>query len=164
MSELANKTAGVFLKSATDAAFEETKISDSEKVDKAIKAIKSALSAAHQVSKANFEVKPLKSAIANYCREEAIKLIHKYVYRYRNAINFSTPFTGRQVVCIPNYYADKTDDFIKADIEFLIFIVYLQFAGEYGLGLVIQKSLQKIFGFTKEIFAQKVGGQHDNKY
>lgn len=76
MGETADKIAGIFAEAIADTAFDEIKISESEKVDRAIKTVKGALDKAHTGVLARIEAKPLNDILSNYCREEAA-LRHK---------------------------------------------------------------------------------------
>ena len=149
MGETSNKLIGIFTEAAADAVFDEVKLSESEKVDKAIKAVKGALGKAHSGTLAILEAKPLHNILSNYCREDAISLISKYVRKYEKFINATTPITGRWVIYAENPYADKSDDHIKTDIKFTILIVYFAAITEEGVKTAITKALKGIFGVFK---------------
>lgn len=150
MGETANKITGIFAEAAADAAFDETQISESEKMDKAIKAVKGALDKAHSGILARIEAKPLNDILSNYCREEAISLISKFVKKYEKFINATTPITGRYVIYPQDPYADKSDSYIQNDIKFTILIVYFAAISEEGVKTLVTKALKGIFGTFKE--------------
>jgi hypothetical protein len=151
MGDAANKIASIFVEAATDAAFDEIQLSESEKMDKAIKAVKSVLDKAHTGILTRMKAKPLHDVLSNYCREDAILLIHKFVKEYETFINSTTPITGHWVIYTQDPYADKTDDFIKKDIKFTIFIVYFEPITEEGVKMAVTKALKGIVGTVKEI-------------
>jgi|GEM_PF-2474992 len=150
MGDTANKIASILAESTTDAIFDEIPIAESEKVDKAIKTVKNALDKAHTGTLAIIEAKPLHSILANYCREDAIRLIDKTVRKHEKFINATTPITGRWVVYAKNPYADKSDNYIKHDIKFSILIVYFAAISEEGVKMAVTKTLKVIFGIFKE--------------
>jgi len=151
MSDITDKIGGLFVQAATDAAFDEIQLSESEKTDKAIKIVKTALDKAHTGTIAIMEAKPLHNILVNYCREDAISLIHKFVNKYEKFINATSTVTGRWVEYQKDYYADKSDDFIKKDIKFTIFIVYFAAVTEEGVKMAITKALKPVFGVVKEV-------------
>ena len=156
MGEVTKKLIGIFTEAATDAAFDEVKLSESEKVDKAIKAVKGALDKAHSGTLAILEAKPLHNILSNYCREDAISLISKYVKKYEKFINATTPITGRWVIYAENPYADKSDEHIRTDIKFTILIVYFAAITEEGVKIAITKALKEIFGVYKTEFNKEI--------
>ena len=151
MGDTANKIASIFVEAAADAAFDEIQLSESKKMDKAIHAVKGTLDKAHAGAMAYMTAKPLHNILSDYCREDAILLIHKFVKKYENFINSTTPITGRWVVYAKNPYADKSDDFIKNDIKFTILIVYFAAITEEGVKTAVTKALKGIFGIIKEV-------------
>lgn len=151
MGDTENKVARILAEAAADAAFDEIRISENEKMDKAIKAVKDALDKAHTGILTRMKAKPLHNILSNYCREDAISLIHKFVKEYEKFINATTPVTGRWVEYTQDPYADKTDDFIKNDIKFTIFIVYFEAITEEGLKMAVTKALKGIFGTVKKV-------------
>jgi hypothetical protein len=151
MGDVTNKVAGILTQATADVAFDEIQISESEKMDKAIKAVKGALDKAHAGAMAYMTAKPLHNILSDYYREDAILLIHKFVKKYEKFINATTPITGRWVVYAQNPYADKSDDFIKNDIKFTILIVYFAAITEEGVKTAVTKALKGIFGGFKEI-------------
>jgi hypothetical protein len=158
MGDTANKIAGIFVDAMADAAFDEIKLSESEKVDKAIKTVKGALDKAHAGILARAEAKPLHSILSNYCREEAISLIDRKVKKYEKFINATTPITGRWVIYSENPYADKTDEFIQNDIKFTILIVYFAAVTEESMKTAISRSLKGIFGVFKNDSSKEMEG------
>ena len=151
MGDTTNKIAGIFAQAAADVAFDEIQLAESEKMDKAIKAVKGALDKAHAGALAYMTAKPLHDILSNYCREEAILLIHNFVKRHEKFINATTPITGRWVVYLQDPYADKSDAYIQNDIKFSILIVYFAAISEEGLKKAVTKALKGIFGIVKEI-------------
>ena len=151
MGDAANKIASIIAESAADAVFDEIPLSESEKVDKAIKTVKSALDKAHTGVLAIMEAKPLHNILTNYRREEALLLLCKFIKKYEQFINSTTPITGRWVVYLQDPYADKSDDFIKNDIKFTIFIVYFAAVTEEGVKTAVSKALKGVFGVIKEV-------------
>ncbi|MCL2003823.1 MAG: hypothetical protein FWG72_07465 [Oscillospiraceae bacterium] len=149
MGETANKLIGIFTEAAVDAVFDEVKLSESEKVDKAIKAVKGTLDKAHTGTLAIMEAKPLHNILSSYCREDAISLIDKKVKKYEKFINATTPITGRRAIYAENPYADKSDEHIKTDIKFTILIIYFAAITEESVKMVITKALKGIFGILK---------------
>lgn len=117
-----------------------------EQAKKATNMIQELLSAAHQTAKAKMEASPLTNAISSYDREKAIARIHQYVNKYKHFINATYPLTGRFVVYAEGYYDDKADEIIKTDLQFLVLMVYLKYAGEHGLSKFAEKAIEKIFG------------------
>jgi len=150
MGETANKIVNIISQSTADAIFNEIPLSESEKVDRAIKAVKSALDKAHTGIIAMMEAKPLHNVLANYSREEAIRLIHKTVKKYEKFINVTSPITGHTVVYIENPYANKSDNYIQHDVKFSIFIVYFASISEEGLRIIVTQALKGIFGNFRE--------------
>ena len=149
MGETANKIASILAESAADAVFDETQISESQKVDKAIKAVKSALDKAHAGILARITAKPLHDVLLNYERKEAIQLIDKFIRKYEIFINLTTPITGRRAVYAENPYADKSDDYIKSDVKFSILIVYFAAITEESTKALVSKALKGIFLVVK---------------
>jgi len=149
MGETLNKIASIFAESAVDAAFDEIQISESEKVDKAIKAVKGALDKAHTGTLIYIKAKPLHNVLSNYCRDNAIQLINEFVRKYENFINATTPITGRYVIYAKDPYADKSDEHIKTDIKFTTLIVYFAEISEESTKAVVSKALKGIFGIFK---------------
>ena len=150
MGDTANKIAGIFAQATAEAVFDEVQLSESEKIDKAIKTVKGALDKAHAGAKAYFTAKPLHSILSNYFREDAIVLIGKFVRKYEKFINATTPITGKKVIYAQNPYADKSDEYIQTDIKFTILIVYFAAISEEGANIAITKALKEIFGIFKE--------------
>jgi len=147
MGDTANKIANILVESAADAVFDEIPLSESEKVDKAIKTVKGALDKAHSGTLAIMEAKPLYNLLTNYCRAEAILLIDKTVRKYEKFINATSPITGRVVVYRENFYSDKSDSYIQHDIRFSILIVYFAAITEEGMKTAVTKALKGILGY-----------------
>jgi len=116
-----------------------------EQANKAVDAVNKLLDTAHQATIANMKARPLKNAISSYNREDAIQIIHEYVGKYKMIINATSPITGRFVTYAENFYDDKLDDYIKTDLRFLILMIYIEAAAEYGLNKAVDKVLGKIF-------------------
>lgn len=135
--------------SAVDAAFDEIQITESQKMDKAIKAVKDALDKAHTGIMIRITVKPLYDILSDYDREKAILLISQFIKKYEKIINMITPITGKWVVYAENPYADKSDEHIKNDVKFTIFIVYFATISEEGVKAAVTKALKGIFGSFK---------------
>lgn len=150
MGEAVDKIAGIFAEAIADTAFDEIKLSESEKVDKAIKTVKGALDKAHSGTLAYIKAKPLRNILSNYGREEAILLISQFVKKYEKSINATTPITGRYVIYTQDPYAGKSDDFIQNDIKFTILIVYFAAVSEEDVKTLVTKALKEIFGTYKE--------------
>jgi len=116
-----------------------------ELAKKGTSAVYKILEVAHQTAKANREAKPLRNAISFYERGKSINLIHQYVNKYRNIINATSPITGRFVINQEGFYDDKSDGHIKTDLQFLVLVIYLKFAGEYGLNVIAEKNNENHF-------------------
>ena len=151
MEDVVNKVGSIFVQAAADAAFDEVRLSESEKIDNAIKAVKDILDKAHTGVLVHREVKPLNDILLNFCRENAMLLIQKNVKKYERFINATTPITGRYVVYAQNPYADKSDDYIKTDIKFTILIIYFATITEEGVKIAVTKALKGIFGGLKDV-------------
>lgn len=95
MGETINKIASILGESAVDAAFDEIQITESQKMDKAIKAVKDALDKAHTGIMIRITVKPLYDILSDYDREKAILLISQFIKKYEKIINMITPITGK---------------------------------------------------------------------
>ena len=149
MGAIAEKIIGIFTESAVDAAFDEAKLSDCEKLDKAIKTIKNVLGYAKEAVNAKIEATPLNNILDNYNREKAISLIDKYARKYEHFINGTTFMTGYKVVYSENPYADKTDEFIESHIMFTIYIVYLAALVENGTKALVTKAFKGIINIFK---------------
>lgn len=150
MGSALNKIASIFVQAAADAAFEKVQISESEKIDKAIKAVKGALDKAHAGALAHLKTKRLYRVLSNYCREDAILLISEFAKKYETFINATTFITGRWVEYMENPYADKSDDHIRNDIKFSILIVYFAAVTEEGTKTVVTKALKGIFDISEK--------------
>ena len=148
MDDTTDKIVGIFMEAAADAAFDGMQLSESEKMDKAIKAVKGALDKAHTGVVARMTAKPLHDILSNYHREDAIMLIDKFVRKYETFINATSFITSRKVVYLQNQYADKTDDYIKNDIKFTIFIVYFAAISEESMKMAVTKAIKGIFGIS----------------
>ena len=146
MGDVASKIGSIFAQATADVAFDEVQISESEKIDKAIKTVKKVLDKAHTGAVIYRTAKPLHDILSNYIRNEAISLIHKYVGKYEKFINATTPITGRWVVYADNFYADKSDEQIQTDIKFTILIVYFASITEEGVKSAVTKAIKGIFG------------------
>ena len=151
MENTAAKITSILAEAATDAAFDETQLSENEKIDKAIKAVKGALDRAHTGAKAYLTAKPLHNILSKYSREDAILLIHKFVKKYEDFINATSPITGRTATYLQNPYADKSDDYIQSDIKFTILIVYFAEITEENMKTVVTEALKGIFGTIKKV-------------
>lgn len=149
MSEVTDKVINILFDSAVDAAFDEAKLSDSKNADKAIKTIKDVLGYAKEATKAAMTAKPLYNILNNFNREEAIMLIDKFCRKYEVFINSTTIMTGRKVVYLHNPYADKTDEFIKVDIEFIIYVIYLSALMENGTKALVTRAFKGIINIFK---------------
>lgn len=150
MGETINKIASIFAQAAADAAFDEIQLSESDKVDKAIKTVKGALDKAHTGSMAYITAKPLHDILKNYCREEAISLLQRFIKKYEKFINITTPITGKKVVYIENPYDDKTDEYIQTDIKFIVLIIYFAAITEESTKMLVEKAFKDIFGIFKK--------------
>ena len=144
MGDTATKIASIFLEAIADAIFDETQISENEKIDKAIKAVKGALDKAHTGTMAIIEAKPLSNVLLNNNRENAIQLLNRLIRKYERFINATSSITGRIVIYLHDPYADKTDDNIKTDIKFTIFFVYFATITEEGVKTAVSKALKGI--------------------
>jgi len=162
MGEILNKTANIFAQSAADVVFDEVQLSESEKMDKAIKVVKTAFDKAHAGTLAIVNAKPFHGILSKFNREDAIALIHKCVKKHEKFINATTPLTGRHVINKKNYYADKTDEFIKNDIKFSIFIIYFAAVTEEGVKVAITKALKPVFGVVKKTLKTNNGSEYDS--
>jgi hypothetical protein len=149
MSEVANKIISILRDSAVDAAFDETKLSDDKNIDRAIKTIKNVLCHAKEATAAAMTANPLYSILGNFNRDKAIMLIDKFCRKYEAFINSTTIMTGRKVIYSHNHYADKTDEFIKADIEFTIYIIYLSALMENGTKALVTRAFKGIIQIFK---------------
>jgi len=158
MSDIFNKSTSIIVQSAADAVFDEVQLSESERTDKAIKIVRTALDKAHAGAMAIREAKPLHNLLTEYKRQDAIALIHKFVKKYSKFINATTPITGRWVINEKDYYADKTNEFIKNDVKFTIFIIYFAAITEEGVKMAITKALKPVFGVAKEMLKTNSGG------
>lgn len=125
-------------------------MNDYEKTTKAVAAVNELLDAAHQATKAIIESRPLTDAISTYDRERSIMLIQEFADKDERFINTTAFLTGRFVIHEQGFYDDKPDDVIKADLQFLILIIYIKHAGKYGLSKLVEKAIKKIFGSTEE--------------
>ena len=149
MGETANKIASIITQGATDAVFDEARLSESVKIDQAIKNIKSSLEMAHTAILARQKAKPLYDILSSYCREDAISLIDKFVRKYEKFINATTPITNRCVIYTQNPYADKSDDYIQADIKFSVLILYSAEIVEEGTKTLVSKIFKETFNALK---------------
>jgi len=150
MGETTNKIASIFAEATANAISDEIRLSESEKMDEAIKAIKSIIDKAYAGAKIYFKAKRLHDILVNYSREDAILLIHEYVKKYEAFINNTTSITGRYVIYAKDHYSDKSDEYIQADIKFTILIVYFASITEEGLKIAIEKALKGIFRLAKD--------------
>ena len=90
---------------------------------------------------AYFAAKPLQDVLSNYKRENAISLLSEYIVKYKNYINISTSITELHATYVPyGYYQDKSDDFIKNQIQVLINIIRTTEVVEEGGKTVAQKA------------------------
>jgi len=149
MMDLTNKIGSLFVQSTAGALFDETKISDSEMMDKVIKSIKDALKAAHKVATANFDASPLQKMLSDYRRDEAIQLLDIKLRKHKDVINMFTPLTNRYVEFMQNPYDNKTNEEIKVDIRFTIFIIYMKAAKDAALGKALTEVIRKIIRIVK---------------
>lgn len=150
MNDTVTKIASIFAEATADTVFDETQISESEKIDKAIKTVKCALDKAHTGAKILWEVNLLYKVLSNYSCEEAISLLDERIKKYEQFINATRPLTGRWVEHKSDPYADKTDEHIQIDVKFIIFIVYLASITEESTKVVVSKALNGMFGIFKE--------------
>jgi len=149
MDEVTSKIASIFAQSMADAAVDEVQLSESKKIDEAIKIVKSVLDKAHAVAMAEFTSKPLHNILSNYRREDAIRLLQEKLKQYEKFINMTTPLTRRHVVYLPDPYADKSDEDIKTDISFTIFIIYFAAAMEDGSKAILTKIFKGLISIFK---------------
>jgi len=150
MGETVNKITSIFAQASADAVFDETKFSNDETMDKTIKTVKSALDKAHIGVMAKATAKPLHVILSEYCREDAIQLLYKNIKRYEKFINMTTPLTGRYVVYSSDPYADKSDEYIKADVKFTIFIVYFSAVVEEGSKTLLTEIFKRVIRLFKK--------------
>ena len=149
MGEVADKFISILFDSAVDAAFDGVKLSNSKNTDKAIKTVKNVLGYAKEATEAAITATPLNNILKNYDRDKAIMLIDKLCRKYEAFINSITPMTGRKVIYSHDPYAEKTDEFIKSDIEFIIYIVYLSALMENGTKALVTKAFKGIINIFK---------------
>jgi hypothetical protein len=95
------------------------------------------------------KAKCLHNILLEYQREDAILLLDKKLRAYERYIKMLEPFTGRSVVYLIDPYTDKSDGTIKADIRFVIFIVYLAEAFDGGLKAILTKILKGLIRIIK---------------
>jgi len=150
MENITSKLGSLFIQSAADAVFDETKLSDNETLDKTIKIVKSALDKARIGVIAKATAKPLHAVLSEYCRDDAIQLLYKNIKRYEKFINMTTPLTGRYVIYSSDPYSDKSDDYIRADVKFTIFIIYFSAVVEEGSKTLLAKLFKKVIRIFKK--------------
>ena len=150
MSNTANKIASILAQATGDTIADEIQLSENEKIDKATKAVKGVLDKAHAGIKIYFQAKPLHSALNEYNREEAIRMLCEFLIEHESFINSLSFITDRKIVYKSDPYADRSDEEIKTDIKFTILMVYCASISEDGLKIAAQKALKAAFGKLKK--------------
>ena len=145
MSGTATKIVSILAQAAGDAAFSQTQLSESKKIDEATKAVKKVLDEAHVGTKIYLVAQPLHNTLSNYCRTEAIVLLCNFLRKYETFINATSSFTGRSVIYAPDPYADRSDEQIQLDIKFTILVVYCASIGEEGVKRAAKKAFERVF-------------------
>jgi hypothetical protein len=149
MGNIVNNIISFVTKSTADALFDETKISDSLKMEKIIKVMKNALKTIYKAAQAEHDARSLYMILSDYYREKAIRLLDSKLTKHKNFINMTTPITNRHVVFMQNPYGNKTDENIKIDIRFTIFIIYFKAVTNEILGKALTEVFKKIIRIIK---------------
>lgn len=115
-----------------------------KKSDDAFNIASNLLYEAHHLFMVEIAAKDINETIENYDRKKAIYLILLNIEKYKNAITFLAKFTGREIIYCPNFYNNKTDEYILCDLKYLRLVIYANEIKNIGLEFTFKKTLDKL--------------------
>lgn len=119
---------------------------NAERVSKEYKVIKNILEAAHHLFKAEIRARPIVKALKSDDKEYLEQELQNQINKYKNSIDSLSVVTAIKVITVDkNFYDDKNIDYLKNNLRFIINIIYVNTAIEYGLGKFAKKELAKVY-------------------
>ena len=124
---------------------------DSEKnhvdnVNKGLQIVRDALHIAHQLNVVTVQNAKLFQALESEDRNDMLDILKRYLNKYRDFINNTTIITNCSVIDVPiDFYDNKSVQFIKEQLLFVKFIIYLQKSFEIGIDKKSEKEIKRIF-------------------